>query len=264
MKLLFDYIPKIARALSGGSVIRTVWLMVCFWYFALTRKLFGLSSKFKITGRYNNQKIIFHLVYFLDLTVLVEVFSNGEYEWCPVDNPKIIVDLGAHFGDTALYYHARFPEAKIIAVEPAPENYERLIEHTKHIPNIVAVQAAVGASDGVITLNLMPSSLGHSVQARTDATSQVEVRQLTLDTLYAEQGIEIADLIKFDIEGAEFDLFANLVPEQYAKAYIGELHFDLTSVPIEKFKENFARFNFSLNQISKAPRFLFTARLTKG
>jgi len=198
----------------------------------------------------------------MDIAVLREVFVDKEYDWCPTEDPKVIIDLGAHFGDTALYYHARFPNAKIIAVEPSPENYERLIQHTKHIPNIVAVQAAVGSSDGEVTLNLMPSSLGHSVMQRKDSDHSVVVSQLSLATLFQQQKIDKADLIKFDIEGAEFDLISSIPAEEYSTVYIGEIHFDLRpNYNLDWIEKKFVVFDRQITSLSNKKRVILKAQL---
>jgi len=186
-----------------------------------------------------------------------------EYSWKLDQDPKVIVDLGAHFGDTALYYHAVYPDAQIIAVEPSPENYARLVRHTKHIPNITTVQAAVGVTDGMMQLHLSNSSLGHSVVQRTSEDKQVAVRQISLPTLYDEHNITKADLLKFDIEGAEFELLASLDIEKIAKSYIGELHFDLDKrASIESVNKKFIQFNSELQQLGNRKRFIIKLSLS--
>lgn len=260
MNLLFSIIPTLAWVLSGKQVFKSLQLTIQLWYFALTRKFFAYTEDFVFTGRYNNKSLVFYLRYVMDIAVLREVFIDNEYAWCPIENPKIIVDLGAHFGDTTLYYHVRFPEAIIIAAEPSPENYARLVKHTSHIQNIKPVQVAVGGSNGSIELNLGVSSLGHSVMARKDSKNSVTVPLITLTDLLQKNGIEKADLIKFDVEGAEFDIFKSINPADYARAYIGELHFDLGSVTKDEFTKWFSEFDIEWTQI-RTDRYLFNATL---
>ena len=122
MHILFQPIPWLAKELSEGSPISFIKICLERWYFALTRKIFGLSKDFTVKVSFNSQPITFYLRHVMDLAVLREIFIEKEYDWFPIENPKVIIDLGAHFGDTSLYYHSRFPDAKIIAVEPSPEN----------------------------------------------------------------------------------------------------------------------------------------------
>ncbi len=258
MNLLFSIIPQIAWVLSGYRALHAIQLVVALWFFALSRKFFGPSKDFKIQGVHQKRKITFYLRHVMDIAVLREVFIDNEYDWCPIENPKIIVDLGAHFGDTTLYYHVRFPEATIIAAEPSPENYARLVKHTSHIPNIKPSQVAVGGSNGTTELNLGVSSLGHSVMARKDSKNSVTAPLVTLADLLKSKGVEKADLIKFDVEGAEFDIFRSINPADYATAYIGELHFDLGDVSKDEFAKWFDKFAIEWTQIRK-DRYLFHA-----
>ncbi len=259
MKLLFVTIPQLARALTE-SFVGAFRLMITLWFFAITRKLFGEIKDFKIVAISNGKPVLFYLRYVMDIAVLREIYLDKEYDWCPIEDPKVIIDLGAHFGDTTLYYATRFPNAKIIAVEPSPENYDRLVQHTKTITNITPVQAAVGATDGEITLHLLASSLGHSVTDRKGISSSIVVPQVSLKTLFKNHGIEKADLIKFDIEGAEFDMLSNIDPRNFASAYTGELHFDLVKeFDLDRFKELFSGFNVVAEQLQNKHRYIIKA-----
>ena len=135
MNTLFSTIPKLAKTLSM-SHRQSLFLVVQFWYFFLTRKLNIVKTDMRF--RFHNNSVQFdHWLRFpMDIAVLREIYLDKEYDWCPIVDPKVIIDLGAHFGDTTLYYHTRFPNARIIAVEPAPESYERLLKNTQNIKNI--------------------------------------------------------------------------------------------------------------------------------
>lgn len=256
MDLLFKTIPAVARELSGKSTGLCIKLTLQLWFFAVSRKLKLSDKDFTLKGTLNNNSIVFYLRHVMDIAVLREVFVDKEYEWCPTSDLKVIIDLGAHFGDTTLYYAARFPEAKIVAVEPSPENFARLVQHTKHNPNIIPVQAAIGPEDGEITLHLMPSSLGHSIVDRKGSGEEVVVQQLSLQSLFQKNNITKADLIKFDIEGAEFDLFKSFNPKEYSNSYIGEVHYDLTSDTNINFDDFFSGFHLEKIMLQNDKRFL--------
>lgn len=163
----------------------------------------------------------------MDVATLREVFVLGEYDWDLEYEPRVIFDLGAHCGDTALYYNARYPDATIVAVEPAPDNFKRLQQNTAGIQNIVTINAAVGAVDGTVVLHLGEADFGHSYIQRSDESTSVEVSQYTIQTLCNMAGVSSIDLCKFDIEGAEFPLLESIDISAMARSYIGELHFDL-------------------------------------
>lgn len=259
MYILFITIPKLAYIFSENSFFKTVLLIISLQYFVITRKLGIVTADFPLTYSYCGFKNTLYLRKIIDIAVLKEVYLNKEYEWFPIENPKVIIDLGAHFGDTALYYHAHFPDTTIIAVEPSPESFERLKKNVAHISNIKPIQVAMGSKDGEIQFNLAKSSFGDSVVLRENTTTTILVPCMTLDTLFAKFSIVKADMIKFDIEGGEFDLFAQCKPSKYADTYIGELHFDLSDVDIDTFKHYFSDFTSETKGI-QPERFLFTAQ----
>ncbi len=236
----FITIPTLSIQISPYGSIGSVVTIIQLWWFVITRKIIKQRDDFLLHGRYKNTSFKVYLRYPMDIAVLREIFIDKEYEWVGDNEPKIIVDLGAHFGDTALYYHVRYPKATIIAVEPSPENYERLIKNTKDIPQIIPVQAAIGKVDGVINLSQGTSALGYSTLNQENVSNSIEVTQLMLNTLLKKYSIGKADLIKFDIEGAEFDVFYDATVAQLSTAFVGEVHTDL--VPGSSLKNFFSVF----------------------
>ena len=242
LKVFFIIIPALADTFAGKSLLRMIVLMCQFWYFALTRKTFlrGVPMQFQLW--FNGKQFEIAIESIVDIAVLQEVFVMEEYRWdLPVD-PKTIFDLGAHFGDTTLYYHLKYPHAKIYAVEPAPDTFARLCLNTKNIPNIIPIQAGVANTDGTLDLYLGHSSFGYSFTSRADTKHSVTVPTYTLTTLMKMHSLARVDLIKFDIEGAEDMLFGGGKPGDFACAYIGEVHGDLMTQSSEDFIKQFDDF----------------------
>jgi FkbM family methyltransferase len=66
--------------------------------------------------------------------------------------PPVIIDAGANVGLCAVFYANRFPDARIIAIEPEPSNYEMLKKNTAPYPNITTVHAALWKENGPLRL----------------------------------------------------------------------------------------------------------------
>jgi len=213
----------------------------------------------KFTFFYLCKKFNIYIESIVDLAALKEVFLLEEYSWMPIEQPKVIIDLGAHFGDTALYYHLKYPNAHIYAVEPAPETFKRLCMNVKLIPNITPIHAGVADRNGFANLNIVPSSLGNSFKVRADTQSSVSVPVRTLSTLLQMCDTDRADIIKFDIEGAEEMLFITNNPKEFADAYIGEVHEDLISATPEVFISRFKDFKITKEQLPNTKRFILKA-----
>jgi FkbM family methyltransferase len=144
-----------------------------------------------------------------ELEVLREIFVGGEYELEGDLEPKVILDVGSNVGFSALYFHERFPSARIIAVEPEPHAYSRLRRNTERLSRLQLVNAAVSDHDGEVTLYCGSASWAASTVPRPSRTQQVSVRAVTLDALAGQLGLDRIDVLKLDIEGAEIPVLTS-------------------------------------------------------
>jgi FkbM family methyltransferase len=135
----------------------------------------------------------------------------------PKESP-IIIDIGAHKGESVMFFSSIFPKAEIYSAEPDPESYAALIEYLPDASK--AINAAISAENGSATffqydkshLNSLHAinknskdSLGY---AESTTATEVEVRCITLDTMVKELGIasKRIDLLKIDAQGGEYDI----------------------------------------------------------
>ncbi|WP_165486019.1 FkbM family methyltransferase [Frankia sp. Cppng1_Ct_nod] len=165
-----------------------------------------------------------------DLYILRENFVQRIYDFDYAANippPTTIVDLGANIGLSALYFQARFPAARLLAVEPVADNAELLRVNARlNDFNWLVEDAAIGAVDGSVTLypNEWWSSSSTSAdvaQAREGGSDRLEgtlklpevpVRCVTVGDLLDRHGIETVDILKMDIEGAEAEVLRGTTP----------------------------------------------------
>ena len=76
-----------------------------------------------------------------------EIFEEAEYSFdCDKSDP-IILDCGSHIGLSIAWFKRRFPEARIIAFEPDPQNFE-----------LLQTNIGINGFEGVELLNLAVSS----------------------------------------------------------------------------------------------------------
>jgi len=112
----------------------------------------------------------FKLKTYLDLLVLKEVVLDEEYESLGVaidEKDKIIIDIGAGFGDFSIMIAKKFPGARIYAFEPDQSYFSLLKENIKinNVQNVFAFNTAVNSLKQLIRViqsnpiqyNLLPS-----------------------------------------------------------------------------------------------------------
>lgn len=118
----------------------------------------------------------------------------------------VVIDAGACWGDTALYFaHRVGDEGRVFAFEFVTENLQVLESNLKLNPScaerIELVRAPVWSSSG---LSFGFSCPGPGARA-TETNDTSGVPSLSIDDLVAKKQLQKVDFIKMDIEGAEFE-----------------------------------------------------------
>ena len=120
----------------------------------------------------------------------------------------IVLDAGAHVGafiGTAL----RAGAAKVIAIEPAPENLICLRENFRREiqqGRVVVIAKGVWNEPATLQLKIVPGNSGADsfVISRPEARPGPQVEVTTIDLLVRDLRLARVDFIKLDIEGAEY------------------------------------------------------------
>jgi hypothetical protein len=128
----------------------------------------------------------------VDWWTVNETFYEHMYlPLCDVQDVKVVVDLGADIGDSAVFFAQSYPRAKIIAVECNPDVFEVLESNLRAYPNIVLVKTAICSEPPVAPcMAAFPE-------------------KMTMKQMMEKLNIEHIDILKMDIIGGERFLFEN-------------------------------------------------------
>lgn len=122
----------------------------------------------------------------------------------------VFVDIGANVGGYSLFVAAHAgPTARILAIEPQPGVFDRLVYNIGLNPSgtVKAVACALADKEGEMTMFLPARNKGEAsvkyvgTAGGEDQTIQVPAR--TLLGLLNEESIDRIDALKIDVEGAE-------------------------------------------------------------
>ena len=150
-----------------------------------------------------------------DLPTYRQVFLQHEYDFDCGKPPAVIVDAGANVGMASVYFANKYPNARIIALEPELSNFEMLKKNVAPYPNVVPVNAALWNVDshievmdmGIGNWGFMTREAGQAGGVKAPSLNKVDA--FSVPTLMARQGIEHIDIFKIDIEGAEKEVFGD-------------------------------------------------------
>lgn len=116
--------------------------------------------------------------------------------------PRFIVDLGANIGMSMALFAVRFPDARILGIEPDPANAELCRRNVAAWGSRCEVlEAAVWSADGTVRI------AGGAASAYSVQEDGREVSSISLSKLVETHGP--IDYVKVDIEGGERELLAH-------------------------------------------------------
>ncbi|RYY67591.1 MAG: FkbM family methyltransferase [Chitinophagaceae bacterium] len=145
------------------------------------------------------------------LHTYAELFEQGIYAF-PSDRPDpLIVDCGANIGISVLYFKTLFPQARIIAFEPDPGNFELLQRNVRDngLTGVDLRQAAVWNAHDTLRFAQNGSQDSHIVEGAEPAGATIEVQAFRLAELLRDHDI---DCLKVDVEGAENIILQDCLP----------------------------------------------------
>jgi FkbM family methyltransferase len=152
-----------------------------------------------------------------DEKVLADSFDHDifykELPYLKVSGLPVIVDVGAHIGTFSLYSTLKFPTAKVFSFEASGETFSLFNENVEQNnlgKKIKGFHRALCSSDKPVTLyhNLIDGNWGHTISKEVSSSYEI-VPGIAFSTFAATEKIEVIDLIKFNCEGAEYDIILN-------------------------------------------------------
>lgn len=135
-----------------------------------------------------------------------EIFIEEIYKFDSISESPTIIDCGANYGASVLYFKEIYPQAKITAVEADPKIFSILqsnINSTDY-QDITLLNKAVANETGTISF-FSEGADGGRIYPIEDTKAKFEVECIKLDELIDRP----VDFLKIDIEGAETEVVCN-------------------------------------------------------
>ncbi|RSN18185.1 FkbM family methyltransferase [Streptomyces sp. WAC 05977] len=171
-----------------------------------------------------------------------EIFVERSYlrDGFPDSAPEVIFDIGANIGMASMFFAQTFPDAFIVAAEPAPEPFAALTENfRRHVRGGVTHNVALADGEGTRRLGYYPNATAESgfyadqdsetelarrllverglspAQAEAVAESRhklsyIDCRTTTVSALMREHSVDHVDLLKIDVEKSEIEVLAGI------------------------------------------------------
>jgi len=147
-----------------------------------------------------------------DFQAFGQIFLADEYGWNVNMHPKVIVDAGANIGLSTVLFANKYPDARIIALEPEMSNFLVLKRNVANYANVNPLQMALWHCTGNVAVR--DTGRGHwgfqvdDVEGAVKET-RMQAQAVSLPDLLARFEVDYVDLLKIDIEGGEKRIFEN-------------------------------------------------------
>lgn len=144
-----------------------------------------------------------------DTQVFTQIFMKDELNVHFEKAPEIIIDGGANIGLATLYLKNKFPNAKIIAVEPEQSNFDLLVMNTKAYKDIFCLKNGIWNKN--CRLQIIDNGDGNASfitkELINNESAKNIINAITITDIMNQFGIHELDLLKLDIEGSEQVIF---------------------------------------------------------
>ena len=147
-----------------------------------------------------------------DFDVYIDIFiEEKDYGVELPFSPQSIIDCGGNIGLAAVYFKIKYPDSRVVTIEPETTNFDLLCKNIAPFDGITAIKAGVWSKT---TKLVVKNYTGNDFEFVTeevapDSTGLPEncVDAVGLEDIRLQQGMDSIDLLKIDIEGAENELF---------------------------------------------------------
>lgn len=161
-----------------------------------------------------------------DFNIFEDIFLRKSYDFYLDFKPNIIVDCGANIGLSSIFFAIKYPNAKVIAIEPERKNYKMLSMNIAKYDSIRSENKGIwGKTCNLCIQDENVGSWSFRVSETVDEINSISsISMLDLISYYQ---IDQIDILKIDIEGAEKDLFEDQNIDKWlplVKVIVIELH----------------------------------------
>lgn len=147
-----------------------------------------------------------------DRSTFEQVFLNNEYHLDFIKNPKVIIDGGANIGLFTIKMKKDYANAKIICIEPDPDNFETLQHNLKNFDSVNFENAGLWNKDTMLKV-YDKYNCGKWGMVVEEDIANGSIHALSIDSLMDKYQLTHIDILKIDIETSEKQLFS----DNYAK-----------------------------------------------
>ncbi len=191
-----------------------------------------------------------------DMQVFHDIFIWGEYSFLkPVSEQINVLDIGANVGYSSTHFAGIYPACEIVAVELMQSNFRQLAKNTSFLgKRIRTVEAGVWSHNHGVSIadDTFRDGDAWSHHASEVSAGKCLVPSITMLELMRTHAMPHVNVCKIDIEGAEYELFADGHRDwvNHCDVILLEIHEDLGGFDIVAAMHNDGFHSFTAHELT--------------
>lgn len=178
-------------------------------------------------------------------------FEDFMLKWFTPRKGEVFIDIGAHVGKyTVMGAKAVGEDGQVIAIEPHPLNYRRLLQNIKlnRLRNVTAINIAAWNARAKIKLFIHEVGGHHSVKSDV-GLGFIQIDAARIDDMLSKiENVHRVDWIKIDVEGAEYEVLQGL--KETIRSYKPKIIMEVFYENIDKVRAFLKSFSYNIIRIS--------------
>ena len=164
-----------------------------------------------------------------DLDAYRQIFLQKSYETTFPEHPEVIIDAGANIGLFTVFMKLKFPDSRIICIEPDESNFGMLTRNTERFNKVSLENCGIWARSTNLKIT-DKYNFGSWGMVTEETEEPGTLKAISIVDIMSKYGIPKIDILKIDIETSEKILFESNYQEWLPKVQmiIIELHDWLT------------------------------------
>ena len=163
-----------------------------------------------------------------DIDNFIQIYLKKEYDFLK-QTPNTILDLGGYVGLASTFLAQKYPNAKIVLVEPDPDNYIIAKLNSRQFRNIECINFGVWSKTCDLTISAKVGGDWGTMVREVSENEKVspKIKAMTVMDIMNFVEMENIDFLKIDIEGSEKEIFSDLKYKEWirrSKVISCELH----------------------------------------
>tara|TARA_B110000438_G_C15791920_1_gene641085 strand:- start:1003 stop:1971 length:969 start_codon:yes stop_codon:yes gene_type:complete len=138
---------------------------------------------------------------------------GDDYSEIDVKN-KIVIDIGANIGDTAIYFISKGAK-NVIGVEPFPKNFnlaKKNILKNKMQENIKLIQSGCSSKSGFIKIDAEKCD---TISTMQENQKGIKIPIITIEQIIKENNVPKNSILKIDCEGCEYEIIKSMSKDNF-------------------------------------------------